>query len=469
MAIQKRIGFILGPLVFLCLIFFPTQAIVYKVIGVASWMLIWWTLEVFPIYITAMLPMVFFPALGIMDVKSTFEPYGSSIIFLFLGGFIIALAMEERRLHERIAYGLIRITGTKPRGIILGFMVATASLAMWISNTATAVMMLPIALSVIQLIEQQWFDQKMLSRFKMLLMLSVAFSANIGGIFTLIGTPPNLVFAGYYEEFTGLEFGFSRWLMIGFPVGFTLLVGSYFILTRMIFPISNTPIEGVQELFIEKWHSLGKIDRAQKLVMLIFATTVLTWIFATPLNEWLGQKIFNNTNIAMGGGLLMFLVPVSLKSNEFILSWSSTSKLPWGILILFGGGLCLAEGLEKAGILNYIGSFVSENMEVDAWVICLILTAVSLFATEIMSNVALVTVLIPVIIGIAKSLEIDPIYLTIPVTMAASCAFMMPISTPPNAVVYSSGFVSVGQMMRAGIWLNLWAIIVIVGLCAALL
>lgn len=469
MALYKRIGFVLGPLVFLMLVLFPTQTLVTKVAAVAAWMLIWWILEVFPIYITAMLPMVFFPALGVMDVKSTFAPYGSSIIFLFLGGFIIALAMEERRLHERIAYGLIRLTGTKPRGIILGFMLATATIAMWISNTATAVMMLPIALSVIKLMEEQWTDQKMLSRFKMLMMLAVAFAANIGGTITLIGTPPNLVFAGYYEELTGSEFGFARWLMIGVPVGSALLFGSYIVMTRLVFPIKNQRVEGIQELFLQKWKALGKMNRAEKLVLLVFGITVFAWVFAIPINELVGSKVLNNTNIAMGGGMLMFLVPVSLKSDEFILSWSSTSKLPWGILILFGGGLCLAEGLEKAGIIDSIGAYVSQNIQADAWVICLILTGISLFATEVMSNVALVTVLIPVIIGVAQSLGIDPVYLAIPVTLAASCAFMMPISTPPNAVVYSSGYVSVSQMMRAGIWLNLLAIVVIVALCSLLL
>ncbi|MDP4685361.1 MAG: SLC13 family permease [Salibacteraceae bacterium] len=469
MQILKKLGFFLGPLLFLVLLFIPEQSLQTKVFAVGAWMLTWWIFEVFPIFITAMLPMVFFPALGILSVTDTFAPYGNPIIFLFLGGFIIALAMEERRLHERIAFGLIRLTGTKPRGIILGFMLATAIVAMWISNTATAVMMLPIALSVINLMRDQVQDETMLKRFQLLMMLAVAFAANIGGTVTLIGTPPNLVFAGYYFELTGQDFGFGRWLMIGIPVGFSLLFATYFVLTRLVYPIHSKPLDGVKELFDKKWKELGKMSLPEKLVLAVFSFTVTLWIFASPINDWLGTRALNNTNIAMAGGILMFIVPVSFSKSEFILDWKSTSRLPWGILILFGGGLCLANGLETAGIIDQIGAWVSDNVHTSPLVICIVLTGIALFATEVMSNVALVTVLLPVVIGIAQSMNIDPVYLSIPVTLAASCAFMMPISTPPNAVVYSSGYVTVGQMMKAGIWLNLLAIIIIVGLCSLLL
>ncbi len=413
--------------------------------------------------------MVFFPALGILSVQETFMPYASPIVFLFLGGFIIALAMEERRLHERISYGLIRLTGTKPRQIILGFMIATALVAMWISNTATAVMLLPIALSVSRLLAEQTNDQVLLGRFRLLLMLGIAYAANIGGTMTLIGTPPNLVFAGYYFETFGTDFPFSRWFIFGLPTGAILLFLTYQILTKIIYPIKGNEIDGVKELIQKKWLEMGKMTRPEISVLAVFTLTVGLWVFAQPINDLIGQRVFNNTNIAMLGGILMFITPVSWKNSEFILEWKSTVKLPWGILLLFGGGLTLAKGLETAGIIQTIGDYIANNLTLSPILLVIILTAFALFATELMSNVALVTVLLPVVIGIGESTGVDPLLLAIPVTLAASCAFMMPISTPPNAVVYSSGYVSVKQMMRAGFWLNLISIAVIVGVVMVVL
>ena len=435
----------------------------------ASWMLIWWILEVFPIFVTALLPMVFFPALEILNLQETFMPYGSPIVFLFLGGFIIALAMEERRLHERISYGLIRLTGTKPRQIILGFMIATALVAMWISNTATAVMLLPIALSVSKLLGEQSKDEQLLQRFRLLLMLGIAYAANIGGTMTLIGTPPNLVFAGYYYETFGVDFPFSRWFIFGLPTGGILLFLTYQLLTRILYPIGGSEIEGVKELIQKKWKEMGRISRAEGSVLVVFTITVLLWVFAQPLNDFMGVRALNNTNIAMFGGVAMFVVPVNWSEGEFILDWKSTVKLPWGILILFGGGLTMAKGLETAGIIQSIGEFFANNTDLSPFALVLLLTTFAVFATELMSNVALVTVLLPVVIGIGKSTNVDPLLLAIPVTLAASCAFMMPISTPPNAVVYSSGYVSVKQMMRAGFWLNIISIAVITLICYLIL
>jgi solute carrier family 13 (sodium-dependent dicarboxylate transporter), member 2/3/5 len=471
MDLYKRIAFFFGPAMFLFLLLFDfgLEQLVAKVLAVAAWMVIWWVFEVLPIYITAMLPMVFFPALGVMDIKSTFLPYGSPIVFLFLGGFLIALAMEEHKLHHRLAFGLIKLTGSKPRGIILGFMIATASVAMWISNTATTVMMLPIGLSVIHLMKEQQLDQKFLRRFSLLLMLGIAYAANIGGTMTLIGTPPNLVFAGYYFAEFGQDFGFGRWLMIGIPTGVALIISGYYLLVKWVYPIANKPLDGVAEMFDEKWRALGKMNKSERLVMVVFTLTVIAWVSLEWLNAWIGMKVFNNTNIAMGGGLLMFLVPVNLGKGEFLLHWESTKRLPWGILILFGGGLCLASALEAAGLIDTIAHWVNDHVSSNAFMICLGLTLLSIFLTELMSNVALVTVLLPVVFALATQMNIDPIYLTIPVTLAASCAFMMPISTPPNAIVYSSGYITVGQMMRAGIWMNLLATIIILGLCTLIL
>jgi len=330
-------------------------------------------------------------------------------------------------------------------------------------------MMLPIAISILAILDEKGAPEAFKKRFSLLLMLGIAYAANIGGTMTLIGTPPNLVFAGYFFERFGLDFGFAEWMMIGIPIGSILLVSGFILLTRIIYPISADEIEGVKELFQSKWQSLGTIGKAEKRVLAVFSLTVIAWILVNPINAWVGERILNNTNVAMSGGLLMFLVPVKWKQGEFILHWKSTTKLPWGILILFGGGLSLANGLDQAGIIGDIANWVSSSVTTNALILMLGLVALSLFLTEIMSNVALVTVLLPVIFEIAKGTGTDPLLLTIPVTLAASCAFMMPISTPPNAIVYSSGHISVRQMMKAGIWMNLIAIVIIVLLSWVLL
>ncbi len=463
MQAYNQIGLFAGPLAagLIYLLDPGADLLQTKVLAVAAWMLIWWVLETVELYVTAMLPMVLFPMLGIMSVGDTFIPYANPIIFLFLGGFILALAMEERRLHERIAFGLLRLTGTRPAGIVFGFMLATWSVAMWISNTATAVMLLPIALSIIRLLREKEHDAALVGRFSLLMMLGIAYAANIGGMVTLIGTPPNLVFAGFYFNEFGTDFEFADWLKIGIPVGVLLLGLGYLMLTKVIYPVSSKPIEGVEELLQERWRALGKMKRPEITVLVIFLFTVFLWVFSVQINDILGRRVLNNTSIAMLGGVMMFVTPVNLKKGDFVLGWAHARKLPWGILILFGGGLSLASGLEKAGIIALIADFVA-NREIDSvFILMLGLTFVSLFLTEVMSNVALVTVLLPVVFGISHELEVNALLLTVPVTLAASCAFMMPISTPPNAVVYSSGMVSVKQMMKAGIWMNFVSILVI--------
>jgi len=466
----KQIGLFAGPLLalFIFLLDPGADALQTKVLCIAAWMLVWWVLETVELYVTAMLPMVLFPMLGVMSVPDTFVPYANPIIFLFLGGFILALAMEERRLHERIAFGLLRLTGTKPAGIVLGFMLATWAVAMWISNTATAVMLLPIAISIIQLLKEQGTDEALVKRISLLLMLGIAYAANIGGMVTLIGTPPNLVFAGFYYDAFGVDFAFVDWLKVGIPIGALLLGLGYLVLIKFIYPVSSNRIEGVSELLHERWKSLGKMKRPELTVLVIFGLTVFLWIFSVQINDLLGTRVLNNTSIAMLGGILMFVTPINLSQGEFVVSWEHARKLPWGILILFGGGLSLAGGLEKAGIIALVAEFVASRDIDSVFLLMVGLTFVSLFLTEVMSNVALVTVLLPVVFGIAGELEVDALLLTVPVTLAASCAFMMPISTPPNAVVYSSGYVSVKEMLRAGVWMNMISVVVISLICYAL-
>ncbi len=458
----KIIGFLLGPLLFFIILFAAGNNDIGRVLAVASWMITWWVTEAAPIPVTALLPLVLLPYLGIFTVKESTAPYASPIIFLFMGGFMIALGLEKHNLHKRIALNLIRITGTSGDGIILGFMIATALLSMWISNTATAVMMLPIAMSVVQLLLQ---DNEMTNgdkRFALGLMLSIAYSANIGGAMTIIGTPPNVVMTGYLNDLANYEMAFSRWLIIGIPAGITILASSYLLITKVLFASGVKEIKGSDELIKNKLKSLGPISREEKLVTLVFIITATCWVFKQNINALIGMPFLSDATTAMAGGILMFIVPVDFGRGKFLMDWDDTLRLPWGILILFGGGMCLAKGMEKSGIIEVIGQYVAQNSELGLLALIAIVTTIVLFMTELMSNVALVTIFIPVIIGVANGLGINPLYLVIPSTIASSCAFMMPISTPPNAIVFASGHIRIKDMMRAGILLNIVSIMILV-------
>ncbi len=467
----KQVGFFLGPLLFLLLEFvlpsnlFSQNAI--HVLAIAGWLVTWWISEAAPIPITALLPLVLFPALGVMTMTDAAIPYANPVIFLFMGGFMIALALEKHKLHERIALNLIRITGTSGNGIILGFTLATGILSMWISNTATALMMLPIALSVIDLLRQPQSEQGIeLSKnekyFALGLMLSIGYSASIGGMATIIGTPPNVVFAGFMREFYQTDLEFGRWMLVGIPVSLLTLFSSYYIITRFLFPNKMKSVPGSELLITHRLNALGKMKKEEKRVLIVFAITSFCWIFQNPLNSFFDGKVLNDTNIAMTGGILMFLVPSNFSRSEFLLDWEYTKRLPYGILILFGGGICLAKGMEATGIVDLIGETVAAKNTMSVWLLAGLLATIALFLTEIMSNVALVTIFIPVVFGIANGLGIDPLILGMPVTFAASCAFMFPISTPPNAIVFSSGHIAMKDMVRAGILLDIASLIIII-------
>ena len=463
----KLVGLLAGPVLFgsisLTLSVAALDDNAIQVIAVAAWLVVWWMTEAVPLPVTALLPLVLFPLLGIFRMGDAAAPYASPIVFLFMGGFIIALAMEKRNLHRRIALNLIRLTGTDANGIILGFMLATAFLSMWISNTATTVMMLPIALSVIELLREQSpdGDSRGYRRFALGLMLCIAYSANIGGTTTIIGTPPNVVLVGYMQEFYQQDLTFGRWLLVGVPVCVILLSGTYWMVTRVLFPHHLGKLAGSGTLIADKLRALGSMSRAEKLVAAIFALTAFCWIFQTTLNNWLGADYLDNTIVAMGGGLLMFIIPLSLSRQEYLLDWKSTERLPWGILLLLGGGLCLAKGMETTGVVQLVGERLAGDGTISLTVLIVALTGFSLFITEIMSNVALTVIFVPVVLGIANSLHVEPMLLAVPVTIASSCAFMMPVSTPPNAIVFSSGHIRIIDMVKAGFFLNILSILVL--------
>jgi sodium-dependent dicarboxylate transporter 2/3/5 len=466
---QKLTGFLAGPIIFFILINTISESFISssagKVLALAAWIIIWWMTESVPIAITALLPLVLFPFMGVMKMSEAAAPYANPIVFLFMGGFMIALGLEKHRLHERIALNLIKITGTSGNGIILGFMISTSFISMWISNTATAMMMLPIALSVINLLKSDPSAShenlpKGERNFAIGLMLIVGYASSIGGIGTIIGTPPNVVFAGLLDQFYHQKLDFGKWMLVGVPIMVVLLIAMYFIITSLLFKNGIEKVRGSDELIKSKLNELGVLRKEEKLVMVIFSVTCLLWIFQQPLNLLLKKEMLNDTNVAMMGGLLMFIIPIDVKNIRFLLTWSDTEKMAWGILILFGGGLCLAQGLSNAGIIQAVGAKIAANSPSTNWLLFGLITA-SVFITELMSNVALVQIFLPVVFGIATNLGIDPILMGMPVTMGASMAFMFPVATPPNAIVFSSGHMKVKHMMKAGIWLNLVSIALI--------
>lgn len=463
----KLVGLVLGPLLFLILYFLlgttglSTKAVV--ILSLGAWMVTWWVTEAAPIPVTALLPMVLFPLLSVSTVREASQPYGDPVIFLFMGGFILALGLEKYNLHERVALNLIRLTGTSGNGIILGFMLATALISMWISNTATAVMMLPIASSVTSLLAKEMVqkDDPKFQKFATGLMLSIAYAASIGGIATIIGTPPNVVMVGYMKRFYNLDVSFSSWMIVGVPLMIALLASLYFIITKILYRNNLPAIEGSDNLIKRKLTELGKMSKEEKLVLVIFSITCFFWIFRQNLNAFIGKNLLDDTTIAMTGGVCMFLMPVNLSKSKFLLEWSDMKNLPWGILLLFGGGLCLAEGMEDAGLVQIVGEKISQQGTISLPALTFLLTFISMALTEIMSNVALTTIFVPVVFGIADGFHINPILLAMPVTLAASCAFMMPVSTPPNAILFASGYIRIKEMIKAGLLLNLFSLIII--------
>jgi len=466
----KQLGFFAGPALFFTVLFLlPSGFITAQapvVLALMAWMICWWISEAAPVAVTALLPLVIFPATGVMNMSDAAIPYANTSIFLFMGGFMIAIALEKHKLHERIALNLIQITGTSGNGIILGFSIATGFISMWISNTATALMMLPIAISVIDLLRRKDTtpDPIMVKReryFALGLMLSVGYMASVGGMATIIGTPPNTVFAGFVKQFYDKNLEFGKWMLIGLPITILLGASCYFIITKVLFPNKLTTIPGSGLLIETKLRELGKLRKEEKRVLIVFALTAAGWIFQLPANTLLDKEILNDTNVAIAGGLLMFLVPANFAKNEFLLAWDDTKKLPWGILILFGGGICLAKGMEATGIIKMIGYSISASSDISKWALLLFIITATVVLTEVMSNVALVTIFIPVVFAVAEGFGMNPILLGLPVTFAASSGFMFPISTPPNAIVFSTGHIKMKEMIRAGLLLDLASIIII--------
>ena len=462
--LPKRLGLFLGPLLFIVLQLLPFELISPQadtVNAVAIWMVLWWITEAVSISVTSLLPLLLFPLFKVMPIADVGANYGSPIVFLFFGGFVLALALEKVNLHKRIALTIIKITGTTPNKVILGFMLATAFMSMWISNTASTVVMLPIAMSVISLLinDTDGFT-KQDQNFALSVMLGIAFSANAGGIATVIGTPPNSVLIGLLENEYNIEISFVNWMIIGVPFSAVLIAIIYFVLIKL-FPSKGLIFDASKTVINDELSQLGKITPKEKQVLWTFAVIVSLWIFRSIINSIFPQLGLTDTMISILGAIALFAIPHNLKNGDFILEWKDTQKLAWGILILFGGGLALAKGMSASGIVDIVANTIS-NSDISILVTASLLIILMLFMTELMSNVALTAVLAPVVAGIAIGLEIPILYLLIPVTMASSCAFMLPMATPPNAIVFASGFVKVHQMARVGILLNCISIAILI-------
>ena len=463
--LSKKIGLFTGPLLFIIVINFPFEMLSFEaaaVLATASWMVSWWISEAVSISVTALLPLIIFPLTGVMVVNDVGANYGSSIVFLFFGGFVLALGLEKVNLHRRIALTIIKKTGTSPNKVILGFMIATSFMSMWISNTASTVVMLPIALSVINLlIDQQESSTKQTRNFALSVMLGIAFSANAGGIATVIGTPPNSVLIGLLENEYQIQISFVKWMAIGLPFAIVMITIIYLVLVYGMFSTKGLQFSASQEVIDNELEKLGPIKPKEKQVLWVFGIVVSLWIFRTLINSVLPGLKLSDTVISILGAVALFAIPFDLKKGDFILEWKDTQKLSWGILILFGGGLALAKGMSATGIVSLITTYIADG-NFSILLTASFLIILMLFMTELMSNVALVAVLAPVVAGIALGLEIPLLYLLIPVTMASSCAFMLPMATPPNAIVFASGFIKVHEMARVGIIINCIAVVLLI-------
>lgn len=425
-------------------------------------MAIWWIFEVIPIPVTALIPLALFPLLGISDIAMTAAPYANPLIFLFMGGFIIAIAMQEWGLHRRIAYNIISLIGSNPRSIILGFMVSAAFMSMWVSNTAATMMMLPIALSVIEITKnsRDISDVKNhYGNFAIALMLAVAYAANIGGLGTIIGTPTNALLVGFVNEAYDIEISFLQWMVIGVPLVIIGLPVIFLSLVNISFPVRFKSLPGGKEYIDREVDKLGRISRPELMVAFVFALVAMLWITRPLLGLYLPG--ISDAGIAIFGSILLFVCPVNVRTGRFLLSWKSASMLPWGVLLLFGGGLTLAAAIQRTGLAGWIGEHLAIMGVLPLGFVILVVAGVVIFLTELTSNTATAAAFLPVMGTLAIGLDQDPLLFTIPAALAASCAFMLPVATPPNAIVYGSGVMDISHMLRAGLLLNLFFILLI--------
>ena len=453
-------------------------------LAMMAWMATWWMTEAVEIEVTSLLPIAVFPLAGIMPLGRTTANYGADVIFLFLGGFVIALAIARWGLDRRIAFLTLRLVGTRPKAIVAGTMGATAFISMWVSNTATAAMMVPIVLSVVDVALRRRTgkslaelggipdDDRDMRNFALSALLGVAYAASIGGLGTIIGSPPNGILVRFVEQTAGIRFTFIEWMLIGVPAMLTFLPLAWLLNTTVLFPSRMGEIEGGREFVRDEWAKLGPLNRGEKATLAVFGVTVLAWM-TSPLLA--GIKIgdiaplarISDAGIAITAAIALFLIPVDRAKGEHAMDWATAAKLPWGVLVLFGGGLALAAATEANGVPGFIGSLAAGFAGWPFWAILLAIIAIMVFMSELTSNTAQVATMLPILAALGPVLGVPAGVLLIPATVAASCAFMMPVGTPPNAIVFGTGLVRMPQMIKAGFWLNLAGILLIFALTYA--
>jgi sodium-dependent dicarboxylate transporter 2/3/5 len=461
---KKNLGIILGPLCFIFILqFLHPEGLndnAKAVLAITSWVAIWWISESVSMAITSLLPIVLFPLCGVLSLEDTTASYGHKYIYLFLGGFILAIAIEKWHLHKRIALNIIKIIGTDINQIILGFMIATAFMSMWISNTATTVMILPVAIAIVsQLNDNPNTVVNENIKFGKVMMLAVAYSASIGGMATLIGTPTNLIFAGVIEKTFQTEVTFMQWFIFALPFSVVLLFICWLYLTKVAFKFEQTKFPGGKQEVNKQLKELGKLTKNEKRVLMVFCLTVFAWITRSFLLVDLLPKL-DDTIIAIASAVALFVIPSDHKGKN-LMEWEDAVKLPWGILLLFGCGMALAMAFDNSGLATWIGEKLHLLDGVSTFLILLVIVAAVNFLTEITSNVATTAMLLPVLIPLAVTVNVDPYLLLVGATIAASCAFMLPVATPPNAIVFAAGYLKINDMVKNGFWLNIISIILL--------
>lgn len=473
---KNIIGYIIGPLIFILIIYFgdlkPGQPVVTYTLAIALLMAIWWITEIVPLAVTALLPVVLFPLFGVMNGKDVSASYFNNVIFLFIGGFLVALAMQKWNLHKRIALKILMVTGTSPARILLGFMIATAFLSMWISNTATAMMMVPILLSILQKLEEH-VSKADISRYSIGLLLGVAYSASIGGIATLVGTPPNLSFARIFQIMfpEAPEISFGEWFIFALPISIIFFVIVWLYLYFIFRPKNNWP-KMTSNTFIEQYKELGPATIEQKIILIDFILLALLWLTRAGISiggfkipGW--SSLFNNPSylndgtVAIGMAIILFLIPSKNKKHFRLMDWKTASKIPWNIVLLFGGGFALAGGFKESGLSIWFGEQLSGVAVFHPIIIIFIISLGMTFLTELTSNTATTEMLLPVLAGLSVSIDVHPLMFMLPATVSASMAFMLPVATPPNAIVFGANRLKIMQMAKTGFILNILGAILI--------
>jgi solute carrier family 13 (sodium-dependent dicarboxylate transporter), member 2/3/5 len=442
------------------------------VLAIAFLMITWWVLDAIPLAVVALVPLVLFPLLGINSIKETAKGYSDSVIYLFMGGFFLGLAIEKWNLHKRIALSIINITGTNGNNIILGFILATGLLSMWLSNTATTMMMFPIAASVIHVVGNHASADANIKNFSLTLMLSIAYASNFGGIATIIGTPPNVAYMSHLNERYHQAVGFSNWMLVCMPLSLLLLFCLYWVLVKWLYPNHITDSNEGRFYIKTELKKMGGLSRQEQRVLVIFCCTAFLWIFKDLINSQQKWVQLDDTIIALIGAISLFIVPSGAdkdKPEGRLLDWEDTGKMAWGILLLFGGGIALAKALEEAKLIDNLGQYIAAYATGNTLLLIFLVTLISVFLSEVMSNVAQVIVMAPVMSAMADAMHINPLLLGIPMTLGASCASMLPMGTPPNAIVFASGHIKLKQMLHAGLVLNIICVILITLFCWLLL